>query len=60
MTPVPVSVTVCGLVDALSVMVTAPFRVPVAVGVKVTEMVQVAPAASEVPQLLVARSTLKS
>src|SRR5712692_501004 len=34
--PVPVSDTVCGLPEALSVMVRVPVRVPVAVGVNVT------------------------
>jgi hypothetical protein len=34
-------------------MLTAPVRVPVAVGVKVTLMVQEAPAATELPQVLV-------
>jgi hypothetical protein len=43
----------CGLPLVLSVMVIAPVRVPVAVGVKVTLMVQFAPAATEVPQVLV-------
>jgi hypothetical protein len=44
--PVPVSATVCGLFDALSVMVTVPETDPVAVGVKVTGMRQLPPAAS--------------
>jgi hypothetical protein len=35
-TPVPLNRTVCGLPEALSVMVTDPYRVPGAVGVKVT------------------------
>lgn len=52
-TPVPVSGTVCGLVPALSVMVMVPARVPVVVGVKVTVMVQLPPAAPPVPQLFV-------
>ena len=51
--PVPVSEMVVGLLVALLVMVTAPVRVPVAVGVKVTFTVQLAPAAMELPQLLV-------
>ena len=42
-----------GLPVALSVMVMAPVRVPVAVGVKVTLMEQLAPAAREAPQVLV-------
>ena len=36
---------------ALSVMVTLPVRVPVAVGLKLTLVVQLVPAASEVPQV---------
>ena len=44
--PVPESDTVCGLVDELSVMTSFPVRVPMAVGVKVIETVQLAPAAS--------------
>lgn len=51
--PVPVRLTVCGLAPALSVMVSAPVRVPVAVGVKVTLIMQFAPAATLAPQLLV-------
>jgi len=42
--PVPLSGSFCGLPGALSVMVTLPFRVPAEVGVKVTVMVQEAPA----------------
>src|SRR6266566_2903572 len=45
-TPVPLRATDCGLPDALSVIVTLALRLPVAVGVKVTLMVQEAPAAS--------------
>src|SRR5438552_1905593 len=51
--PVFRSLTVCGLSLALSVMVIVPVRVPVAVGVKVTLMLQLAPAATDVPQVLV-------
>ena len=51
--PVPVSETLCGVRGALSVNCTAPFRVPVTVGVKVTETMQVAPTAMLVGQLLV-------
>lgn len=43
--PVPVSVTNCGLERPLSVTVSVAFRLPWALGVKVIEMVQVAPAA---------------
>ena len=49
----PVSETTCGLLLALSVIVSEPVRVPVAVGAKVTLIVQLPPAATEPPQLLV-------
>ena len=52
-TPVPVSAMVCGLPVALSVTVMVPGWLPVAVGVKVTLMVQLAPAATDAPQVLV-------
>ncbi len=52
-TPVPVSETVCGLPVALSVMLSAPVLVPVAVGRNVTRMAQLAPAARLEPQVLV-------
>jgi hypothetical protein len=52
-TPVPLNDTVCGLAAALSVNVIAPVSVPAAVGVKVTEMVQLALAARLDPQVLV-------
>jgi hypothetical protein len=52
-TPVPVRVTVCGDPDALSVMVTEAFRLPAAVGVNVTEMLQFPPAATLAPHVLV-------
>src|SRR5438552_15494893 len=45
-TPVPLSATVCGLAVPLSLMVAAALRAPVAVGVNVTLMVQLAPMAS--------------
>ncbi len=51
--PVPVKLTDCGLPEALSVMLRVPVRVPDAVGVNVTLMVQLAPAATELPQVLV-------
>ena len=53
-TPLPVRLTVCGLVCALSVKVSVPFTVPLAVGEKVTPTLQLAPAASVAPQVLVA------
>ena len=51
--PVPVRATVCGLPAALSVTVMAPVRDPPAVGLKITEIVQVADAATDAPQVLV-------
>ena len=51
--PVPTSETVCGLLGAPLVMVNVAVRVPTTVGVNVTLMSQVAPAASEVPQMSV-------
>ena len=51
--PVPVSGTVCGLPVALSAMLTLAVRAPDADGVNVTLMVQLEPAATEVPQVLV-------
>lgn len=51
--PVPVSVTSCGLPVALSAMLSVPAASPAAEGVKVTLIVQFELAASEDPQLLV-------
>ncbi len=51
--PVPVRLTLCGELAALSVMVTEALRMPDAAGVKVTSIVQLVPAATLVPQLLV-------
>jgi hypothetical protein len=54
--PVPVKFTVCVVPDtllALSVIVIIAVRVPVAAGVKVTEMAQLEPAAKLSPQLFV-------
>jgi hypothetical protein len=51
--PIPLSGTCCGLPLALSVMLNAAVRVPVAVGLKVTLVVQLAPAANELPQVWV-------
>jgi len=51
--PVPESARVCGLFAALSVTVSVDCLVPAAVGVNVTEMVQVASGARELGQLLV-------
>ena len=51
--PVPVKLTVCGLPAALSAMLTVAVRFPGAVGVNVTLIVQLALAATEVPQVLV-------
>jgi hypothetical protein len=51
--PVPVRAAVWGLPVALSVTVRVPVLAPVAVGLNVTLMAQLAPAARLVPQLLV-------
>ncbi len=51
--PVPVRATVCGEPAALLMMLRVPVRVPAVVGEKVTEMMQFAPAATLVPQVLV-------
>jgi hypothetical protein len=56
---VPVRPTVCGDPEALSATVTEADRLPAEAGVKVTVMVQVAPAASEVPQLLLSPKLLE-
>jgi len=51
--PPPLKATVCGEPPALSVIVKVPARVPAAVGVKVTEIMQPDPAPTLVPQLFV-------
>lgn len=51
--PVPLRLTVCGLLGALSVSVSAPVRLPMAVGVNVTLIVQPAFGAIGAGQLLV-------
>jgi len=51
--PVPVRLTVWVVGLALSVTVKVPVLVPVVTGLKVTAMLQVAPAATSAPQLLV-------
>jgi len=50
--PVPLRLTLRGLLAPLTASVTAAVRVPVAVGWKVTVIVQLASAASELPQVL--------
>src|SRR5437773_1296040 len=52
-TPVPVRLTCCGLPPALSVILKLAERLPLAVGVNVTVNVQLAPTATDVPQLSV-------
>ena len=49
--PVPLKVAVCGLLLALSVTVRVAVRVPEMAGEKITLIVQLVLAASEVPQL---------
>ena len=51
--PTPERAMLCGLLAALSVMVIEPYRLPGAVGVKVTVMVQLIPPTRLVGQLLV-------
>ena len=51
--PVPVRLTVCGLPLALSVMLTEAVRLPGAEGVNVTLIVQLPPAATKLPHVLV-------
>jgi hypothetical protein len=51
--PPPLNATVCGEPLTLSVIVSVPVRLPAAVGVKVMEMVQPAPAATLVPHVFV-------
>ena len=51
--PVPDKDTLCGEVDALSVMVMLPGRLPLVVGENVTLIVQVAPPPKEEVQLFV-------
>src|SRR5215471_11279542 len=53
LTPVPLRLEVCGLFEALSLTVRVPVRVPAVVGVKVTEIVQLPPAATWLPQVFV-------
>ncbi len=48
--PVPESATVCGLPEALSVIVMSPLSAPSCSGVKVASMMQLFPAASVLPQ----------
>jgi hypothetical protein len=50
---VPDRATVCGLPVALSDTLMLALRAPIAIGVKVTMIVQLEPSASEVPQLFV-------
>ena len=50
--PEPVKLTSCGLPLALSAMLTAANRVPLTEGVKVTLIVQVPPAATAAPHVL--------
>ena len=56
--PAPLRVTICGLPVALSVMVMAAVRLPAVPGMNLTLMVQLAPAATEVPQVLLWANSL--
>ena len=53
--PLPVSETVCGLPEAESLTVKVPVRVPAWLGVKLTRIVQLAPAPREAVQLFDSR-----
>jgi len=50
-TPEPLRATDCGLPAALSLTLSVALRVPDAVGLNVTVMLQLAPAANELPQV---------
>src|SRR2546428_189104 len=52
-TPLPLNAAVCGLPPALSVTAMPALRLPVAVGLKVTPIVQLVPAARLAPQVWV-------
>jgi len=56
-TPVPPSVTVCVVVEALSVTVSVPVREPVAEGMKTTVIVQDVPVARLAPQVFVSEKS---
>ena len=49
--PIPLRLTFCGLPAALSLTLSTAVRVPDAVGLNVTLIAQLAPAASELPQV---------
>jgi len=49
--PIPLRLTFCGLPAALSLTLSVALRVPDAVGLNVTVMLQLAPAANELPQV---------
>ena len=51
--PVPLRVILCGLPGSLSLIDNEAVRVPAAVGLNVTLMVQLPPPASEAPQVLI-------
>jgi hypothetical protein len=55
--PVPVRLVVCGLPGALVATVSVPVRVPSAVGLNWTLMVQEPPGATDVPQLLLCKNS---
>jgi len=49
--PIPLRLTFCGLPTALSLTLNAAVRVPDAVGLNLTLIVQLAPTANELPQV---------
>jgi hypothetical protein len=50
--PVPFKLVFCGLVASLSVTLSKPEREPVVVGVKVTKILQLAPAVRVLPHVV--------
>jgi hypothetical protein len=58
--PVPLRLTVCGLLESLSVSVSEPVCAPVAVGVKVTFTVHEPDATNDVPQLSVSPNCVEA
>ena len=55
--PVPLRFTTCGLLPASSLIVKAPLRLPVAVGLKVTVSVQLPPAGTVEPQVFACKKS---
>jgi hypothetical protein len=56
-TPVPVSVAICGVPGAVSETLSVAFSAPAEAGLNATKTVQLAPPASDVPQVLIPQTT---